>query len=65
MGDGEAVDDGMKCDYCSEDAVLKFRLMKIVRSKGRLVRMWGGQYMAGCSKHLDNAIRAASAEIRR
>jgi hypothetical protein len=65
MGEGYYAEGEMKCDYCANPALLKFRLMRLVRCKGRWTKVHGGQWLAGCADHLSNARNSASAGIRR
>lgn len=64
MSDGELAEE-IKCDYCDEPAVLKFRLMRLVRYKRRWFKEHSGQWMAGCAKHWRKAEEQANAGLRR
>jgi hypothetical protein len=64
-GEAYYAEGEMKCDYCKQPAILKFRLMRLVRCKGRWQRVRSGQWLAGCAEHLSNARSAAEAGIKR
>lgn len=63
--EGFFADKDMKCDYCNEDAIFKFRLMRLVRHNSRWARVWSGEWLGGCVSHLDKAMERAKGGIKR
>jgi hypothetical protein len=55
--EGSLADKGMKCDYCDADAVLKFRKTKLIRRGHRRFPTPTMQWVGGCAKHLDRAMK--------
>jgi hypothetical protein len=59
------VEDGSECDFCSNGAIFRFRVMKWKYLKSRWALVDSGRWLCACAIHWQKALRLSKGEVHR